>query len=355
MSTATGLPALDNTMGALFIGCLLTMGLWGAESIQLYYYFEKYPKDNWWIKSLVIWVWCLDTTHQALTCHGTYTYLVSQYGNPAYLNNILPSLKGMAFISAFIWVSVQSFLVLRIYRLCRKDITGDGWKTIPLVGILVVFVAALFICLTTYSIKVFGLTVWSDIGKVNGLSRATNAVGAAADVSIAMALVFLLHRARSGYRRTQAIINRLITFTINTSLLTSISSILSLITISLYPHNFIYITFFLMTSRLYVTALFATLNARRISGDVVEPPSNNTIGMAGIANLRSPGGLERGTHSFLATQRAPTVSVKVETETYLRHDENMKHSANSSAYSDSGSIEALPYIGKSEHMAYEEV
>lgn len=109
-----------------------------------------------------------------------------------------------------------------------------------------------------YSIKVFGLTLWSDIGRVNALSRATNAVGAAADVSIAMALVFLLHRARSGYRRTQAIINRLITFTINTSLLTSISSILSLITISLYPHNFIYITFFLMTSRLYVTALFAT-------------------------------------------------------------------------------------------------
>lgn len=138
-----------------------------------------------------------------------------------------------------------------------------------------VFVAALFICLTSklrcspfllpssnlfvaYSIKVFGLTLWSDIGRVNGLSRATNAVGAAADVSIAMALVFLLHRARSGYKRTQAIINRLITFTINTSLLTSISSILSLITISLYPHNFIYITFFLMTSRLYVTALFAT-------------------------------------------------------------------------------------------------
>lgn len=109
-----------------------------------------------------------------------------------------------------------------------------------------------------YSIKVFGISVWSDIGKVNALSRTTNAVGAAADVSIAMALVFLLHRARSGYRRTQAIINRLITFTINTSLLTSISSILSLITISLYPHNFIYITFFLMTSRLYVTALFAT-------------------------------------------------------------------------------------------------
>lgn len=46
--------------------------------------------------------------------------------------------------------------------------------------------------------------------------------------------------------------------------------------------------------------LLNSLNARRVSGDMTEPPSNNTIGMAGIANLRSPGGLERGTHSFLA-------------------------------------------------------
>lgn len=90
-----------------------------------------------------------------------------------------------------------------------------------------------------------------------------NAMGAASDLAIALTLVALLHRARTGFRRSETIINRLILFSINTGLLTSMCAVLSLVTITVFPSTFIYMTFFVCVSRLYTNTLYATLNARR--------------------------------------------------------------------------------------------
>lgn len=98
---------------------------------------------------------------------------------------------------------------------------------------------------------------------LDNLSRAVNAMGAASDLAIALTLVALLHRARTGFRRSETIINRLILFSINTGLLTSMCAVLSLVTITVFPSTFIYMTFFVCVSRLYTNTLYATLNARR--------------------------------------------------------------------------------------------
>ena len=62
-------------------------------------------------------------------------------------------------------------------------------------------------------------------------SRAINALAAVSDVAIAVILIFLLQRSRTGFRRSDSVINRLILFSLNTGLLTSIDALLSLITV----------------------------------------------------------------------------------------------------------------------------
>ena len=62
-------------------------------------------------------------------------------------------------------------------------------------------------------------------------SRSINILGAASDTAIALVLIYLLHQSRTGFKRSETIINRLILFTINTGALTSLCALVSLITV----------------------------------------------------------------------------------------------------------------------------
>lgn len=53
---------------------------------------QTYPKDEWYLKSLVVLVWALDTTHQGMITHTVYTYLITEYANPLALGSIVPTL-----------------------------------------------------------------------------------------------------------------------------------------------------------------------------------------------------------------------------------------------------------------------
>ena len=51
------------------------------------------------------------------------------------------------------------------------------------------------------------------------------------DLGITVALTFLLNASRTGYERSETVINKLIVFTINTGLLTSLCAVMSLVTV----------------------------------------------------------------------------------------------------------------------------
>ncbi|KAK0445097.1 hypothetical protein EV421DRAFT_338416 [Armillaria borealis] len=51
----TSLPALDNTLGALYIGTCLSTLLYGVICVQTFLYITSYRarSDRWWLKSFV--------------------------------------------------------------------------------------------------------------------------------------------------------------------------------------------------------------------------------------------------------------------------------------------------------------
>ncbi|KAH8109883.1 hypothetical protein DFH11DRAFT_893550 [Phellopilus nigrolimitatus] len=254
MNPATGLPALDNTMGALYLAVVLSMALWGVGCVQLYYYFNMYPEDKRWIKTLVITVWVFDSVHQGLIIHSGYTYLITNYGNPLFLTHLVKSLVVMVLMSGIICLLVQSLLVYRVWKLSHQNIF--------VVSFLMLLVLGEFISAILYFAKAAVLASFDELRAIFNESRSINILGAASDIMIAFTLIFLLQRSRTGFSRSETIINRLILFTINTGLLTSLCALMSLIFISLYPNAFIYITFFVCVSKLYSNTLYATLNAR---------------------------------------------------------------------------------------------
>lgn len=80
-------------------------------------------------------------------------------------------------------------------------------------------------------------TTFTEVVKIVNISRVVNVLSAASDIGIAFVLIFLLQRSRTGFKRSETIINRLILFTINTGLLTSLCAVMSLITVCLCSVN----------------------------------------------------------------------------------------------------------------------
>ncbi|KAH9853815.1 hypothetical protein C2E23DRAFT_858909 [Lenzites betulinus] len=300
-------------MGPLLIGVVLAGVMYGgAQHAQLYYYFTRYSKDPWSLKFFILTqflrkvtlVWATDSVHQALISQTIYWYLVSEYGNPAALNELPKTLIAEVFFNIFTGFFVQSFFVVRIWRLSGKKL------------ILVVPVAALvlgeFAVGMTYSIKAVFLTTFAEVNGLKGLSISINALAAAGDVSIAIIMCTILNSSRTGFTKSNMLINKLMVFSVNTGLLTSICACLSLITIVALPDTFVYITFFFLLGRLYCNSLLATLNARKSLRD---GSSRGDTSMS----LRD---IQPSTAGNLSTftQRGRDITIRIDTTKDTRHD-----------------------------------
>lgn len=99
---------------------MITSVLYGITTLQTYFYFTYYPKDDQAIKTLVTGIWMLDTLHTGLVCHAMYHYLVSNYMNPSALAYGHWSLFVSIALNTLVAVLVQSFFAMRIFHLIKK-------------------------------------------------------------------------------------------------------------------------------------------------------------------------------------------------------------------------------------------
>ncbi|KAI0353285.1 hypothetical protein OH77DRAFT_1522740 [Trametes cingulata] len=294
---------VDGTMGSLLIGVIVCAMFYGVSLSQMYYYYTRYPRDPVYLKLLVAAVWFTDSVHQAsphlpyqyippafipprtafYSPEGTvYWYLVTQYGEPASLGRLSSTIIPEVFFQAFTGLFVQSFFAARIWKLSGRK----PWLVGPVIALIVAeFSIAMGKYTVLYAITALSFKTFLDLGKVKvrplpaplsspalanardslsqALSISINAVAAAGDVVIAAILCTILQFSKTGFERSDLLINRLIVFSVNTGLLTSICACMSLITILALPDTFIYICFYFLIGRLYSNSLMATLNARK--------------------------------------------------------------------------------------------
>ncbi|KAH8116939.1 hypothetical protein DFH11DRAFT_1724869 [Phellopilus nigrolimitatus] len=261
MSTAAVIPALDNTFGCLFLASIATIGLWGAGSVQAYYYFDIYSNDGYFLKAHVFVVWALDTAHQALILHSTYTYLVTNYANPVYLEHFTSTLRDSIILTGL-------HLPSGAVPLCRPDLAVK--RNYVLTGVVACLTLAQFASTVVYYAKAYHVKDFAALSTIFVVSCTINVITAVADATIAAVLIYLLQSNRTGFKRTDTIIHKLIAYTIHTGLPTGICAIVSLITGIVLRHTFITILFYLLLSRLYMNSMLAAMQAvvRRQETDI---------------------------------------------------------------------------------------
>ncbi|KDR78087.1 hypothetical protein GALMADRAFT_1301078 [Galerina marginata CBS 339.88] len=248
---------LPNTFGATLIGALISAMLYGLTTLQTYLYYVSYPKDSTNMKLLVAFIWVLDTVHFALISQTVYYYLVTNYFNPLGLVDGHWSLFVSVILNSIIACIVQSFFIVRIFRLCKAKVR---WWVASVLGMLVVAHFAFGIETVVF---MFIKKELARIPEINLFAATPFAIFAVlSDILIAGALCYLLHGSRTGFKRTDTIVTTLIIYAINRCLLTSVVAVLEVIVFSVMPHSLWFVAIDFFIGRLYANSLLATLNSR---------------------------------------------------------------------------------------------
>ncbi|KAG2004207.1 hypothetical protein CC2G_002787 [Coprinopsis cinerea AmutBmut pab1-1] len=167
---------------------------------------------------------------------------------------------------------VHTFYCYRVWKLSKRN-----WI---LSGFLLILILATAASGTAWVIISMGLDTYRQLININPLTITINALSTACDVLIALSLCTLLHQSRTGFKKSDTIITRLMIFVVNTGVLTSMCAISSLVCLVVSPNTLIYAAFYFCIGRFYTNSFLATLNARKSLAGSVEPSERSTSHMA---------------------------------------------------------------------------
>ncbi|OBZ79896.1 hypothetical protein A0H81_00123 [Grifola frondosa] len=265
---------LGPTYGATLIGILISSVLYGFTSFQTYLYFIRFGKnDRRLLKCMVAFIWVLETLHEFLVSHYLYWNLIVNYGNPSALvatTNVDDVTTG---VTALITLVVQCFYSRRIWIMSNKN-----WY-------LPTFTFVLSVAHFGFEIAVMVLTFllpqYTDFERVAKPYFTTGlALAAATDITIAASISYYLTINRSGIKSTNAILNKIITHTVSSGMLTSITDIVILICFLTMPNNLVFLFFYDFINNFYANSLLAMLNSRESLRAIVDADTSGSIALS---------------------------------------------------------------------------
>ncbi|KAF7297963.1 hypothetical protein HMN09_01017200 [Mycena chlorophos] len=247
---------LNETLGALQIGVLLSYMLLGVTTMQVYIYVGRFPQDPRWLRAMVGIVWLMELVQGGLVGYALYLYTVLDYGDRLHILQSAPPTLNAAFVlTALITTVVQLFFIHRIWLLS---------KNVYLPGVLVIMSIVYLVGILGFAGVGFKASKLAELEASMGWDVEADAIlSVVLDTAIAVSLVVLLLQSRrQGMASTTNMVDKLIAWSIETGVITSICSVLILAIYETKPASFIWLAVFIVKSRLYSNSLLASLNSR---------------------------------------------------------------------------------------------
>ncbi|KAE9391099.1 hypothetical protein BT96DRAFT_320315 [Gymnopus androsaceus JB14] len=239
-------------LGMTLLGLLFSSILYGVALSQVYTYYKRFPRDSYSVKILVVATLILDTTSVVFECLACWYYLVTT--GP--MSWAVWSLNAELAVSMLISGIAEAFMIYRVWMLSsRKNI---------LTCILLLFALLHFTSGEVSAAQFLELKRFAEFGSVEIASILRLSSACVCDTGIAVSLCYFLQQKRTGYKRTDEIIDHLIIFSINSGLITSVASIACLVTYITIPKTWVYFTLCFLITRLYSNTFLCALNSRQI-------------------------------------------------------------------------------------------
>lgn len=221
-------------------GFMACCPLYGIAYLQAVHYYRHYHRDSIFMKFLVaILLYALSKA--VANSSKSRTYAVS-YALTTIITSTVQGLYGRR-----VWI-VSSL------HGCRKT-------AVSLIGLTSFTQFCMGVAIEVF---LFLKPTLSDLHRppVQGLYSAQLATAMTCDLLISAALVYFLHRSRSGLKSTENVVNRLILYSVNVGLVTSAMAVATFVTFHVVKTNAMFTLFTATISKFYVNALLVTLNSR---------------------------------------------------------------------------------------------
>ncbi|KXN85906.1 hypothetical protein AN958_10748 [Leucoagaricus sp. SymC.cos] len=225
-------PTLGNTFGAVEIGTIVAVYLFGMITVQSEFYFREFREDKLGLKCAVAVIWFLELGHTIGFTVETYRSSIVYASHPQDYS----SFKGIGvalLLGGIITMLVQCFFSLRTWRLLPNPYR--------FIGLLCIIASVARCGFSTWlaSIALSAQSVATYLNNQKWLITMLLSFGAALDVVVTFAMMyFFLTKRKSALQTTSRMIDRLIGFTVRTGLLTSLTAIGSLIAVCVFSRVF---------------------------------------------------------------------------------------------------------------------
>ncbi|KAJ7114887.1 hypothetical protein C8R44DRAFT_880947 [Mycena epipterygia] len=265
-------PALDGSLGALEIGTVVGTFLFGILTLQSFNYFRQFPEDSRTLKIMVVALWLLELAHTTCALQGIYVITVTFYGQPPseFILNPPPAHVLTILFSGGIVALVQIFFGNRI-----RVLSGRSYVFFLCIALAVLGFTCDMILVSYYLIN---NASYSQVdAKEHWEALAAQIISPAGDVLIALSMCYCLWRVRtSEFNRTRGIVDTLLIWTVETTLVTSGAGIIQLI-LSLTRKDLAFVALYFIKSKLFSNAMLASLNGRarfRLTEATIGSPSH---------------------------------------------------------------------------------
>ncbi|KDQ54102.1 hypothetical protein JAAARDRAFT_38717 [Jaapia argillacea MUCL 33604] len=245
--------AFDTTIGILLIGLFFNTYLYGLVTYQFIIYHTTKFNDPWRVKAVVGSLFILDTVHSIVAIYSGWNMCVTNFGNPAVVLTVSWEIPFTAVATSFAAIITQFFLAHRVLRLTKNKYVTAFICTLSIVG---------FVTGITAGVKSGIIQDVTKFAPLTPLVAMWLGFSTAADISITLALTIALYRSRTGIRKTNTILNRLIRGAVQTGLFVSIFALGDLFSFLLLRTTNLYAMFAYPIGRIYTNTLLDTLNAR---------------------------------------------------------------------------------------------
>ncbi|KZT74147.1 hypothetical protein DAEQUDRAFT_721027 [Daedalea quercina L-15889] len=261
--------------GPILLGSQLNWFFYGVLTVQMYMYQQAKYNDNTFIRSVVWFMYIFETLQTILLTHDTFHQLAISFGNMAGLGK--PYLVGfeLAIQSGIIACITQCFYAWRIYIL-----SASKWFPMFIVHL------SLLQCGGGIATGVACFVYQSTSADIPFEDRAVavwTSGSAACDLTITLLMVHFLLKRRSGIRRTDNMVNKLIQVVVETGLATAAMVIVQLCMYLSFKDATYFLTPASVLPKAYSNSLLVLLNnrnslRRQSEGTITIPSANNNSG-----------------------------------------------------------------------------
>jgi len=247
--------------GPILIASSFNWGLLGVLILQVYNFYISFPTERAGTKVLVYTLLTLDILQTAFTSHYAWYILVSGWGDPGHLSQIIWSGITIAMTGGIVSGIVQIYFAWRIWSLMGRSHVATAISS-------VIVLVALMQSISAIVVSIRFAIASADVSKIPNFNTGVEvwlAGSFVCDILIAgtMVTIFAIARRQSPWKRTDTLLTRLIVNTVETGAITAVTAGVDLLLYLLWQDNFLHQVPAFILGKLYSNVVLAILNSRK--------------------------------------------------------------------------------------------